>query len=92
MEGRTTICYGDHVLRTTFVYDDRAVGVLGTAAARASVPEKVLQSVANAEEIRLSAPNAGVVSEHRFPTRGLKPELARVTAACAQSGGQRSYR
>lgn len=85
MEGRITIRYGDHVVRTSFVYDDKAVDMLGIAAARASVPEQVLRSMANAEEVRLSAPNAGVVAEHRFPTRGFKTELARATAACTQS-------
>lgn len=89
MEGRTTILFGDRSLQTTFVYDDKAVDELGIAAAWARVPDQVLRAVANAEEVRLTAPNAGVVAKHLFPTRGLASELPRAATECARSRGQR---
>lgn len=87
MEGLTTIRFGGRSLKTTFVYDDKAVDVLGVAAARTRLTDKVLRAMAEAQEVRLSAPNTNLVVEHRFQTRNLASELMRATAVCARSGG-----
>lgn len=82
MEGQATLRFGTRSARVSFVYDAKAVDIMGVAAARAGVPSRLLNALTDATAIELSTSNSGARIVHRFTMDGFAKELRRATGTC----------
>ena len=82
MEGATTVANGRSRFTVNFVFDPKALDLLGLAASRAVLDGNQFSALAKASKIRLTAGDDRKI-QHLFSSEGQKREWQRVRSMCS---------
>lgn len=82
IEGPAILRFSGRSARVSFVYDVRAIDILGVAAARARIPSRLFEGLNNTRVIELSTRDSGARIVHRFTMNGFANEVRRATGIC----------
>jgi hypothetical protein len=82
MEGATTVANGRSRFTVNFVFDPKALDLLGLAASRAVLNGNQFSALAHASKIRLTAGDDRSI-QHSFSSEGHRREWQRVRSMCS---------